>query len=48
VKQTNPAIGFLQNARKDLAIEYDSLGKSDYAARFRAAYIAESTKAAAK
>ena len=48
VKQTNPAIGFLQNARKDLAIEYDSLGKREDAARFRAAYRAESTKIAAK
>jgi eukaryotic-like serine/threonine-protein kinase len=48
VKQANPSIGFLQNARKDLSIEYDSLGKREYAARFRAAYSAESAKAAAK
>jgi len=47
-KQANPSIGFLQNARKDLSIEYDSLGKRDDAVRFRAAYVAESTKIAAK
>ncbi len=48
VKQTNPSIGFLQNARKDLSIEYDSLGQRELSARFRAAYGAESAKAAAK
>ncbi|MGH7619857.1 MAG: tetratricopeptide repeat protein [Gemmatimonadaceae bacterium] len=45
-KQTSPAIGFLQNARKDLAIEYDSLGRRADAAQFRAAFAAESVKAA--
>ena len=48
VKQTRPAIGFLQNARKDLSIEYDSLGQAANAAQFRAAFAAESVKAAAK
>ena len=47
-KQTNPAIGFLQNARKDLVAEYDSLGQPERGARFRAELAAESIKAVAK
>ena len=35
-KQANPAISFLQNARKDLVAEYDSLGRHSEAARFLA------------
>jgi serine/threonine-protein kinase len=35
-KQSDPAVGFLKNARKDLVAAYDSLGQPDRAARFRA------------
>jgi len=35
-KQSDPAVGFLKNARKDLVAAYDSLGQPDKAARFRA------------
>jgi serine/threonine-protein kinase len=48
IKQANPAIGFLQNARTDLAIEYDSLGRHDLSAKYRAEFVAESTKVASK
>jgi serine/threonine-protein kinase len=34
--QANPAVSFLQNARKDLVAEYDSLHQADSASRFRA------------
>jgi serine/threonine-protein kinase len=47
-KQANPAISFLQNAREDLSIENNSLGRSADAAKFRAAFAAESLKAATK
>ena len=33
--QTNPGISFLQAARKDLAAEYEALGESQLAQRFR-------------
>ena len=35
-KQSDPAVSFLKNARKDLVAAYDSLGQPDKAARFRA------------
>ena len=35
-KQANPSVGFLQNARKDLVAEYDSLKQPDRGAKFRA------------
>ena len=35
-KQSDPAVGFLKNARKDLVAAYDSLGQPEKAARFRA------------
>jgi eukaryotic-like serine/threonine-protein kinase len=35
MKQANPGISFIQNARKDLSIEYDSLGRAELAAQFR-------------
>jgi serine/threonine-protein kinase len=35
IKQTSPAISFLQNARKDLVAEYDSLKQPEKAARYR-------------
>ena len=47
-KQANPAIGFLQNARKDLVAAYDTLGQPERAARFRAELAAEARKAVAK
>jgi len=37
-KMANPAIGFLQNARKDIAATYDTLGQADKAARFKAEF----------
>jgi serine/threonine-protein kinase len=37
-KMANPAIGFLQNARKDIAADYDTLGQADKAARFKAEF----------
>jgi serine/threonine-protein kinase len=36
VKQANPAISFLRAARLDLVAAYDSLGRPERAARFRA------------
>jgi len=47
VKQTNPAISFLQAARKDLAAEYDGLKQPEMAAKFRAELAAEQNKQAA-
>ena len=47
-RQANPSFGFLQNARHDLVAEYDSLKTPDRAARFRAEFVAESTKVAGK
>jgi serine/threonine-protein kinase len=47
VKQTNPAISFLQAARKDLAAEYDGLNQPEMAAKFRAELTAEQNKQAA-
>jgi serine/threonine protein kinase/tetratricopeptide (TPR) repeat protein len=35
-KQSDPAVGFLKNARKDLVAAYDSMGEPGKAARFRA------------
>ena len=35
-KQSDPAVGFLKNARKDLVAAYDSLGEPGKAAHFRA------------
>jgi serine/threonine-protein kinase len=35
-KQSDPAVSFLKNARKDLVAAYDSLGEPGKAARFRA------------
>jgi eukaryotic-like serine/threonine-protein kinase len=46
IKQANPSIGFLQNARTDLAIEYDSLKQPAFSAKYRAEFVAESTKVA--
>ncbi|MEO7084832.1 MAG: serine/threonine-protein kinase [Gemmatimonadaceae bacterium] len=43
LKQTNPGISFLQNARKDLTAEYDSLGQPALAAQFRA-LLADTTR----
>lgn len=36
-KQTNPAVSWLNNARKDLAEEYEALGDQERARQFRAA-----------
>jgi len=36
-KQANPAVSWLNNARKDLAEEYDALGDAESARRFRTA-----------
>ena len=36
-KQTNPAVSWLNNARKDLAEEYEALGDTNKARQFRAA-----------
>jgi hypothetical protein len=47
-KQANPAIGFLQNARRDLVAEYDSLGRPERGARFRAELAVEVSKLVAK
>jgi serine/threonine-protein kinase len=44
-KQANPAVTFLQNARKDLVAEYDSLKQPEKAARF-AAELADTTRKA--
>jgi serine/threonine-protein kinase len=46
-KTANPAIGFLQNARKDIAAAYDTLGQGDKAARFKAEFDS-TAKASAK
>ena len=46
VKQANPAVTFIQNARKDLVAEYDSLKQPEKAARY-AAELADTSKAAA-
>jgi serine/threonine-protein kinase len=46
VKQANPAVTFVQNARKDLVAEYDSLKQPDKAARF-VAELTETTKKSA-
>ncbi len=46
-KMANPAIGFLQNARKDIAAAYDTLGQGDKAVRFRTEYDS-TAKASAK
>jgi serine/threonine protein kinase/tetratricopeptide (TPR) repeat protein len=43
VKQANPAVTFIQNARKDLVAEYDSLKQPDKAARF-VAELADTAK----
>ncbi|MFI5229618.1 MAG: tetratricopeptide repeat protein [Gemmatimonadales bacterium] len=43
--QATSSYGFLQNARKDLSIELDSLGKPDSAAHYRAESAAEERKA---
>ena len=34
-KQANPSISFIQNAKKDLVAEYDSLGKPDEANKYK-------------
>ena len=36
IKQSNPGVGFLQNARTDLAAEYDALRQPEKATKFRA------------
>jgi len=36
IRQTDPATSFIRAARKDLIVDYDSLGQADKAARFRA------------
>ena len=46
VKQANPAVTFLQNARKDLVAEYDSLKQPEKATRF-VAELAETEKKSA-
>jgi serine/threonine-protein kinase len=46
LKQTDPSIGWLTNARKDLVAAYDSLGMREKAARY-AAELADTLKAAA-
>ncbi len=46
LKQTDPSIGWLTNARKDLVAAYDSLGMPQKAARY-AAELADTLKAAA-
>jgi len=46
-KQTSPSIGWLQNARRDLVAEYDSLGTPDKGARYRAE-LADSAALAAR
>jgi serine/threonine-protein kinase len=48
IKQANPAIGFIQNARRDLVAAFDSLKQPDRAARFRTELAAEEARAAAK
>lgn len=46
-KQANPAISFLQAARKDLAAEYDGMNQPQLAAKFRAELAAEQNKSSA-
>jgi len=46
-KQANPAISYLQAARKDLAAEYDGLNQPQLAAKFRAELAAEQNKSSA-
>jgi eukaryotic-like serine/threonine-protein kinase len=46
VKQANPTVTFIQNARKDLIAEYDSLKQPDKAARF-VAELGDTAKATA-
>ena len=46
LKQTDPSIGWLTNARKDLVAAYDSLGMPQKAARY-AAELADTLRAAA-
>ncbi|MGH7711875.1 MAG: tetratricopeptide repeat protein [Gemmatimonadaceae bacterium] len=46
-KQTTPSIGWLQNARRDLVAEYDSLGTPEKGARYRAE-LADSAALAAR
>ena len=48
IKQANPALGFIQNARRDLVAAYDSLKQPERGARFRAELAAEEAKAAKK
>ncbi|HEY7393578.1 MAG TPA: hypothetical protein VH559_01955, partial [Gemmatimonadaceae bacterium] len=48
IKQANPAIGFIQNARRDLVAAYDSLKQPEKAARFRAELAEQEAKAAKK
>jgi serine/threonine-protein kinase len=43
VKQANPSVTFIQNARKDLVAEYDSLKQPEKAARF-VAELADTAK----
>ena len=47
VKQTSGSLSFLKSARKDLVAEFDTLGKPDIAARYRAE-LAAAEKAASK
>ncbi len=47
VKQTSPTLSFLRSARKDLVAEFDTLGKPQMAAKYRAE-LAAAEKAAAK
>src|SRR5204862_256343 len=47
VKQANPAVTFIQRARKDLVAEYDSLKQPEKAARF-VAELADAAKDAAR
>jgi eukaryotic-like serine/threonine-protein kinase len=47
-KQASSGMSFLQNARKDLVTEFDSLKQPVRGAPFRAEFVAESTKAVAK
>jgi len=46
VKQANPAVTFIQNARKDLVAEYDSLKHPEKAARFVAELADTASKSA--
>ncbi|HEV8613771.1 MAG TPA: serine/threonine-protein kinase [Gemmatimonadales bacterium] len=46
-KLSDPGVSWLKNARKDLAIAYDSLGQQDKAARFRME-LADTAKGRAK